>query len=190
VLRWIIPLSLAAVPVVANAAGTAPASAAASLPLPSSAWWERVTVKMTADGEAQNCQYSTSRTGAPGADCKVVGAGLAPQAASSAAPSTSAKDAVTTITFERRFSPGSAPPSNADLAAGEKLLGKEVMALAIDHAGKVSGCRVVDSSGETGLAYGCDEATGETFEVSAAAASEHRLGFMTILVYGHNEHVV
>jgi len=195
VLRWIIPLSLAAVPVVANAAATAPASApasaAASLPLPSSAsWWEKVTVKMTGNGEAQNCQYTTSRAGAAAPDCKVVGAGLSPQAASSAAPSTSAKDAVTTITFERRFSPGSASPSNAELAAGEKLLGKEVIALAIDHAGKVSGCRVVDSSGETGLAYGCDEATAETFEASGAAASGHRLGFMTILVYGHNEHVV
>jgi hypothetical protein len=192
VLRWIIPLSLAAVPVVAHAAGTGPASAATSLPLPSSAWWERVTVKMTSDGEAQNCQYSTSRAGAPGADCTVVGSGLAPQAASSAAPSSAAKDGVTTITFERRFNPGAAPPLEANLAAGEKLLGKEVMALAIDHAGKVSGCRIVDTSGETGLAYGCDEATGETFEASAhaASASDRRLGYMTILVYGHNEHVV
>jgi hypothetical protein len=177
--------------VVAHAAGTVPSSAAAPLPLPSTAWWERVTVKMTGDGEAKNCQYSTSRAGAAAPDCKVVGAGLTPQAASSATPS-SAKDAVTTITFERRFSPGGAAPNDAGLAAGEKLLGKEVMALAIDHAGKVSGCRVVDTSGETGLAYGCDEATGETFEASAAATSttDHRLGFMTILVYGHNEHVV
>ena len=144
---------------------------------------------MTSDGEAQHCQYSSSRPGSAQPDCKVVSAGLAPQAASS--PSPSAKDGVTTITFERRFSPGSAPPTDANLATGEKLLGKEVMALAIDHTGKVSGCRIVDTSGETGLAYGCDEATSETFEASAPAATpDHRLGFMTIMVYGHKEHVV
>jgi hypothetical protein len=188
VLRWMIPLGLAACPVVANAA-SAPSAA---LPLPSNAWWEKVTVKMTGDGEAQNCQYSTSRSGSPQADCKVVGAsGLAAQSASSAT-SSSAKDGVTTITFERRFNPGASAPGEAQLQPGEKLLGKEVMALAIDHAGKVSGCRVVDTSGETGLAYGCDEATDETFEAATAApsATDHRLGFMTILVYGHNEHVV
>ena len=180
VLRLLIPLTLAAVPVVANAA----------VPLPNAAWWEKVTIKLTGDGEAQACKYTTNRAVKDGADCKVEGGGVAAQAAS--APSASAKDGTTTmITFERRFTPGTTRPADADPGTGEKLLGKEVMALAIDHAGKVSGCRVVDKTGETGVAYGCDEATAETFEAAAAAAAgEHRLGFMTILVYGHNEHVV
>ena len=181
-LRLLIPLTLAALPVVANAA----------VPLPNAAWWEKVTIKMTGDGEAQACQYTTNRRVKDAADCKVEGGGVAAQAASSPSASSAAKDGTTTtITFERRFSPGTTPPSEAELQAGEKLLGKEVMALAIDHAGKVSGCRVVDRTGETGVAYGCSEATAETFESAAAANSgEHRLGFMTILVYGHNEHVV
>jgi len=181
VLRLLIPLTLAAVPVVASAA----------TPLPNAAWWEKVTITM-AGGEAQGCQYTTSRVvKTDGADCKVEGGGVAAQAASSPSES-SAKDGSTTmITFERRFTPGTAAPGEDQLGAGEKLLGKEVMALAIDHAGKVSGCRVVDTTGDTGVAYGCDEAKGETFETAAATtAGQHRLGFMTILVYGHNEHVV
>jgi len=185
VLRWFIPLTLAALPVVASA----------NTPLPNAAWWEKVTIKMTGDGEAQACQYTTNRAQkGDGADCKVEGASsVAAQAASSPSASSAAKDGTTTtITFERRFTPGTAAPGEDQLGAGEKLLGKEVMALAIDHAGKVSGCRVVDTTGDTGVAYGCDQAKGETFESAAAAANsgEHRLGFMTILVYGHNEHVV
>jgi len=184
VLRWIIPLTLAAVPVIANAA----------TPLPNAAWWEKVTIKMSGDGEARACQYTTSRVGkSDGADCKVEkeASAVAAQAASSPTESAAKDGTTTTITFERRFTPGTAKPAEADLATGETLLGGEVMALAIDHAGKVSGCRVVDTSGDTGVAYGCDEAAAEKFETAAAAAAgEHRLGFMTILVYGHNEHVV
>jgi hypothetical protein len=183
VLRLLIPLTLAAVPVVATAA----------TPLPNAAWWEKVTIKMTGDGTAQACQYTTSRAvKSDGADCKVEGAsGVAAQAASSPSASSAKDGSTTTITFERRFTPGTSAPGEEPLGAGDKLLGKEVMALAIDHAGKVSGCRVVDTSGDTGVAYGCDEATAEKFETAAAAtAGEHRLGFMTILVYGHNEHVV
>lgn len=174
-LRWIVPLSLVALPVVANAAA----------PLPSDAWWEKVTVKMTGDGEAQGCQYQTSRAAAAGADCQVVGASGA------AAQASTAKDGYTTITFERRFSPGSAAPNDSAIQEGEKLLGRKVMALAINHAGKVSGCKIVDSSGDTGLAYGCEEASGEQFASAGAAASApDRHGFMTVLVYGHSEHVV
>ena len=182
VLRLLIPLTLAAVPVIANAA----------TPLPNAAWWEKGSIKMTGDGEAQSCQYTTSRAvKSDGADCKVEGASSVAAQAASSPKSSSNKDATTTITFERRFTPGTAAPGEDQLGTGEKLLGKEVMALAIDHAGKVSGCRVVDTTGDTGVAYGCDEAKGETFETAAAAtAGEHRLGFMTILVYGHNEHVV
>jgi len=140
---------------------------------------------MTGDGEAQGCQYQTSRPAGAGADCKVVGASGAP------AQAASTKDGYTTITFERRFNPGSALPVAADLQAGEKLLGRQVLALAISPAGKVNGCKVVDSSGDTGLAYGCDEASAEQFSATGAAASAmDRHGFLTILVYGHSEHVV
>jgi hypothetical protein len=173
VLRWIVPLSLAALPAIASAAA----------PLPATAWWEKVTIRMTGDGEAQGCQYQSSRPTGAAADCKVVGAnGVSAQAAST-------KDGYTTITFERRFNPGNAAPSDADLQAGEKLLGRQVMALAITPAGKVSGCKVVDTSGETGLAYGCDEASAEQF-ASAGTSATDRHGFLTVLVYGHSEHVV
>ena len=65
------------------------------------------------------------------------------------------------------------------------------MALAIDDAGKVSGCRIVATSGETGVAYGCNEVAAEHFEASASSNSPpRREGYMTILVYGHTEHVV
>lgn len=179
-LRWIVPLGLVAIPVAAHAAA----------PLSSDAWWEKVIIRMTSDGEAQGCQYQTSRPAAAATNCDVVGGSTASAQAASSSTS-SAKDGYTTITFERRFSPGTEAPGEAELAAGEKLLGREVMALAIDHAGKVNGCRVVDSSGETGLAYGCDEASNEKFAANGAAGSmPARHGFMTILVYGHNEHVV
>ena len=187
-LRWMIPLGLAACPVVANAA-SAPSAA---LPLPSNAWWEKVTVKMTGDGEAQNCQYSTSRSGSPQADCKVIGAsGLAAQSASSAT-SSSAKDGGTTITFERRFNPGTKPSPDA-LQPGETLLGGQTLALAIDGKGSVKDCKVVQRSGSLPPQYGCDEAAAERFDASAStgrARTPQREGYMTILVYGHSEHIV
>jgi hypothetical protein len=178
VLRWIVPLSLLALPVVAHA----------DTPLPADAWWEKVTIKMTGDGEAQGCQYQTNRPASAGADCKVVGASGV--AASASTDTAMAKDGYTSITFERRFNLGAAP-GNSAIQEGEKLLGKKVMALAIDKAGKVSGCKVVDLTGDTGLAYGCEEASNEHFAANGAAATApDRQGFMTILVYGHNEHVV
>jgi hypothetical protein len=169
VLRLIVPLSLIALPAIASAAA----------PLPSDSWWEKVTIRMTGGGEAQGCQYQTNRPASSGADCKVVGGSMSAQPASTS-------DGYTAITFERRFNLGEAPGDSA-IQQGEKLLGKKVMALAIDGTGGVSGCRVVDSSGDTGLTYGCEEASSEKF---AASGSANRHGFMTILAYGHNEHVV
>ena len=65
------------------------------------------------------------------------------------------------------------------------------MALAIDSAGSVKGCKIVATGGDMTPDYGCKEATAERFEASAAkAASAGREGVMTILVYGHAEHVV
>ena len=172
-LRWIVPLLLVATP-----------AAAISPSLSVGPWWEKITVTMASDGKAQACRYETSMAAAGSKDCKVVGAdGLAAQV--------SAKDQHATITFERRFTPGGAVPSDAAIGPADKLLGRQVMALAIDGAGKVSGCKVVATSGDTGVAYGCDEAAAEHFEASAASnAASSREGYMTILVYGHTEHVV
>ncbi len=173
-LRWIVPLFLAAAaPAIASSPG-----------LSADSWWEKITVVMTDDGKAQGCTYQTNLAAPPAQDCKVVGANGA------TVQPTAAKGQYSRITFERRFKPGAAP-DEAVMQPGDKLLGRQVMALAIDEAGKVSGCKVVVASGETGLAYGCQEAQAERFEAAAARpASERRQGFMTILVYGHNEHVV
>jgi len=174
VLRWIVPLMLMA----------APAAAASSSSLSASPWWEKIIVTMTSDGKAQGCRYETSQASAAGKDCNVVGAdGLAPKA--------DAKDQFARITFERRFTPGDAPPGEATMDPADKLLGRQVMALAIDGAGKVSGCKIVATSGETGVAYGCDEVAAERFEAAASSnGAPRREGYMTILVYGHTEHVV
>ena len=59
----------------------------------------------------------------------------------------SRKGEVTRITFERRFTPGAAP-AKAALAAGDTLLGGEMMALAIDPHGAVKDCKVVARSGD------------------------------------------
>ena len=175
-LRWFIPLTLMAAPV-----------AAAAPALTVGEWWEKVTVKMTGDGKAQTCRYETSLPAGGAKDCKVVGANSAAAAQTGA----SSKQEYSTITFERRFSLGGSAPAERAMQTGDKLLGRDVMALAIDGTGKVSGCKVVLSQGETGLDYGCSEASAERFEASAAReAGAHRQGFLTVLVYGHSEQVV
>jgi hypothetical protein len=174
VLRWIVPLVLVA----------APAAAAASPNLSASSWWEKIIVTMTKDGKAQACRYETSQTAATAKDCQVVGAdGLAAKA--------EANDQFARITFERRFTPGGAQPSETAIDPGDELLGQQVMALAIDEAGTVTGCKIVAASGETGVAYGCNEVAAEHFEATRSSGSSlHREGYITILVYGHTEHVV
>jgi hypothetical protein len=174
-------------------AALALASASAQTPptLNSTApWWERVTVTVTDDGTTQSCRYESSRSADASKDCAVIGTQPSVAKASS---SSGAKDQVTRITFERRFSP-TATPTLANLQPGETLLGGQVMALAIDGAGAVKGCKVVATSGSVTPQYGCDQAATEHFEASAAAASHARTaehqGYMTILVYGHSEHVV
>ena len=105
--------------------------------------------------------------------------------------STGSKDSYTRITFERRFSPGQ--PDPAGLPTGDKLLGQQVMALAIGAKGTVEGCRIVSSDGDMRPDYGCKEASAEKFQASAqtgtTTTTTHE-GYMTILVYGHSEHVV
>jgi hypothetical protein len=151
-------------------------------------WWEKVTVTVTDDGKARSCQYESSLGAGKAQDCSVVGSQAAATKTSSSA---AGKDQYTRITFERRFSPG-AKPSAPALQPGELLLGGQVMALAIVGKGAVEHCQVVAPTGSVTPQYGCDEASAEKFEASATSVktAAAREGFMTILVYGHSEHVV
>jgi hypothetical protein len=164
----------------------AAASATSSPALMSSApWWEKVTITIAGDGNPQSCRYESSRRAQSAQSCEV------DSGAATGAGGHSASDLLTRITFERRFSPGAAPASGA-LEPGDKLIGQQVVALAIVSRGAVSGCKVVATSGEMTPEYGCDDASAERFEASAkrSAAAEPKRGYMTVLVYGHEEHVV
>ena len=165
----------------ASTTAQSPATLTSTVP-----WWEKVTVTVTDDGQTRSCHYETSLQPQSGKDCSVSGSDLTPTKASSGP---SAKDQVTRITFERRFSPGDKPDMN--LQAGETLLGGQMMALAIDGKGAVKGCHVVATSGSVTPQYGCTEAEAERFDANAATTrAPEREGYMTILVYGHSEHVV
>ena len=172
--------------ILATAAGAlgATASASTSPTLVSNApWWEKITVTLSGDGKPEACRYETSLKAAA-EDCDV-----ASSAASMATKASESKGEVTRITFERRFTPG-APPTKPALAAGDTLLGGEMMALAIDRHGAVKDCKVVAQSGEMRPQYSCDDATAERFQASVGAPKAERDGYMTILVYGHSEHMV
>lgn len=171
-------LTIAALLMAATSAATAEPSQAL---ISTASWWERVTVTVTGDGKAQSCKYETSLRASDPANCDVVGGSLGESASGS-------KEEFTRITFERRFSPGQ--PVAGELPAGDTLLGRHVMALAIDGTGTVKGCKVVASSGDLTPDYGCKEAQAEKFEASAGkVATPARQGFMTVLVYGHAEHL-
>jgi len=172
--------AFAALAMASTAAHTAPALNSTA------SWWEKVTVSVTDDGATQSCRYESSRTTEPSKDCSVVSTQASMEKASSSA---GAKDQVTRITFERRFSP-TATSALSQLQPGDTLLSGQVMALAIDSAGAVKGCKVVATSGSVTPQYGCSEASAEKFEASAATSGAHHQGYMTILVYGHSEHVV
>jgi hypothetical protein len=178
-------------------ASAAPFAAAATLPsatsshalaaaLESSApWWEKVTVTISNDGQPRSCMFESSLRPDAGQACQV-------QASQAAAARTAggSKDSYTRITFERRFNPEWKPEAN-EAPTGDMLLGRQVMSLAIGAKGAVEGCRIVDASGDMKPEYGCKEASAERFQ--AAATTEHaapRQAYMTILVYGHSEHVV
>lgn len=156
-------------------------------------WWEKVTVTVSDDGTTHSCRYETSVQPAQGQDCSTDGGANAKMlGASAAGGQQSAKDQYTRITFERRFTPGMTPQTET-LAPGETLLGGQVMALAIDARGAVKHCRIVATSGAVTPQYGCEDAAAEKFEASAGnakASTGARDGYMTILVYGHSEHLV
>lgn len=146
-------------------------------------WWERVTVTISGDGQPQACKFESSLRPGDAKSCDVVAS------AGASAKLSGAKDQYTRITFERRFSPGA--QTAAEPPAGDMLLGQQVMALAIGAKGTVEGCRIVAVSGAMRPDYGCKEASAERFQASArSAGAATREGYMTILVYGHSEHVV
>ena len=179
-------LVLASATAALGAAASASASASDTL-VSSSPWWEKITVTLDGNGKAEACSYQTSLKAAS-EDCDV-GSNTA---ASMATKASESKGEVTRITFERRFNPGAAP-TQANLATGDTLLGGEMMALAIDPHGSVKGCKVVAQSGSMRPQYSCDDATAERFQASYSAGKKdapERDGYMTILVYGHTEHMV
>ena len=174
--------------ILASAAGAlgAAASASTTSTLVSNApWWEKITVTLSGDGKAEACRYETSLKQTAD-DCDV-----ASNEASMVTKASENKGEVTRITFERRFTPG-APPAKPNLQTGDTLLGGEMMALAIDPRGSVKDCRVVAQSGDMRPEYSCDDASAERFQASFGGKKDapEREGYMTILVYGHSEHMV
>jgi len=173
-------------PAASHAPADSAAAHAAETPLPSSPWWERVTVTISGDGKPQGCKFESSLKPTAPQTCDVEGK----DASAATASSSGAKAEYTRITFERRFKPG-VQPDAGNLQPGETLIGGQVMALGIDAHGAVKTCKVVSQSGAMRPQYGCAEATTEKFEASAGAAQEPaREGLMTVMVYGHSEHVV
>jgi hypothetical protein len=184
-------LKLAALLVASAAAVVATGATATTSDTPdtlvsSAAWWEKVTVTVDGDGTPEACRYETSLSPASAESCDVDST----QASTARHVSSSSKGEVTRITFERRFNPGEAPDKPA-LQIGDTLLGGQIMSLAIDGHGAVKGCEVVAASGAMRPEYGCEDAQAEKFQASVGGAqAERRQGYMTILVYGHAEHMV
>ena len=177
-IRAFIALSLISASAAGIAAGLAPAkSAALNTAAP---WWEKVTVTVPPGGEAPKCTFTSSNGGNEACDVETDGKTLA-----EAGPD---KGQLTKITFERRFDPGATAPDNPPLSGGETLLGGQVLKLAIDGTDKVASCRVVAKAGDMEPDYGCKDAAAERFAAAASGSSE-RGGFMTVLVYAHNEQV-
>src|SRR5947209_10257452 len=110
--------------------------------LPAGDWWEKITVTIAGDGKPQGCRFESSLAKTNAKDCDVVGA----PSSTSRVHNVSAHDQYESITFERRFSPVAAPPLEGALQPGDTLLGREVLRLAIDNAGKVNTCKVIATS--------------------------------------------
>lgn len=177
-------LLVASAAAVAATGATASATTSADTLVSSSPWWEKVTVTIGDDGTPSSCLYQTSLKPTGDQNCDV-----APTQASLASSESGTKGEITRITFERRFDPGVAP-KKADLQTGDTLLGGQIMALAIDTRGAVKGCKVVGQSGAMKPDYSCDDAQAEKFQASVGGANATHEGYMTILVYGHSEHMV
>jgi hypothetical protein len=153
--------------------------------LPVAPWWEKITVTLDGDGKTQSCKYQSSSQPRPTNECALFSAGMDD---SEPATEASERNEYTELTFERRFSPGAAIPADVPLATGDTLLGREVMAIAIDGRGKVTHCRMVATSGDAPPDYSCSDASAEHF-TSAGKAADRRQGVFTVRIYGHSEHV-
>lgn len=166
----------------ALATASATSSTAATPTLTStSPWWEKVTYTIAENGAPKACIYESSISAAGAESCDDDDEDVSSmRRAANVATGSQMK-----VTIERRFTPGS-EPGPMGLESGDTLLGGKVMALAFDSNGAVRGCRVLAASGDLTPSYGCREARAERFEASrrSSPASE---GFMTILVYGHEE---
>src|SRR4051794_13462999 len=114
------------------------ATAATDSQLPAAPWWERITVTVSGDGQSQGCLYQSS-TGERSSECTVEDAAAA---TTSSEHSATGGAELTRITYERRFTPGAVTPADFSVQAGDTLLGREVMALAIDGRGSVKACQV------------------------------------------------
>jgi len=173
--RFHLIAAIAATSIAGAAAGAASNSSDA---LPNHKWWEKVTVTVASEDAAPGCTFSSSHeTAAMACDVEAEAGALA-----GAGP---AKGQLTKIVFERRFDPGLVQPEEAELDAGEMLLGGQVLKLAIDGSGKVAKCDVVSTAGELKPDYGCAQAAEERF----ASAAPTNAGYMTVLIYAHSEQV-
>jgi len=180
-------LSFAAIALAAASAATATAASAATPALTSNTpWWEKITVTYDGNGSHRACDYETSLAYAQteeACDLKSSPADAAKAAASNAGVQTK-------ITFERRFTPG-APPELDALQPGDTLIGGLMMLVAISEDGSVRACSVIAESGDDKPSYGCDQVRAERFQASIGPAPrDSRVGFLTVLVYGHEEEVV
>ena len=168
-------LGLAAIFLAAASATPAPALTTVA------PWWEKITYTVSGDGEQRACRYESSIGG--GRNC------TGDERSSPIRAASSATSAYTRVTIERRFTPGPRPDP-VTLSSGDTMLGRQVLALAIDEAGKVSSCQIVLATGDVRPAYGCDQARTERFDASAPREEpEARQGFMTIIVYGHEAYL-
>jgi hypothetical protein len=176
--------TLAALALASATAATAGTTSSADTLKSNVPWWEKVTVTMTGDGQPASCSYESSLRSMDPSACDVKS-----EASATSDSKAGSKSELTRITFERQFLPGMTEPGETSMTPGDTLLARQVLAIHIDPAGVVKGCQVVARSGDLTPEYGCDEAKTERFEPNSKAAATHRQGFMTVLVYGHEEHV-
>ena len=162
--------------VAALAASTASPALDTSVP-----WWEKVTVTFDEKGDRKSCRYEASQSSAGVTECDKEMAESLP--AGQGEPGRFSK-----FTFERRFSPGGQLDSGR-LQPGDELLGRKVLFLTFDTAGSLQSCKVMAATGDMSFHYDCQEARKEKFRVQASVGVSPRQAFMTVLAYGHSEHI-
>ena len=159
------------------AASSSPAALESSIP-----WWEKITVTVDDKGKQQQCRYETSVSAKGAEACDEA------MATSVGAGSSGRAGAFSKVTFERRFTPDGRLDAGR-LQPGDTLLGRQVMFLTIGPTGSIESCRVVAATGDMQFHYDCDEARKEQFKAEASAEVGARQAFMTVLAYGHTEHI-